>query len=221
MRGNPHRHPGVEDRLGMGFFKETGIKHQHDLMIDLETLGIKPGYAILSIGACIFAPEIESTDKEILKHSFYANIDRASCVEAGLLIDPDTELWWSQQSDAARLAFETPAPRPLEDVIQDFVLWMRKFPGLIVNHWANSPSFDYIILKAAFEAVGARWPFPFYKERDVRTLKNIFPPAVRHEGEAHNALDDAVHQARQVQDIFKQILLLRAKEHAYDTKLAS
>ena len=40
-------------------------------------------------------------------------------------------------------------------------------------------------------------PWAFYEERDFRTLKNL-PDAVEveHEGTEHDALDDAIYQAR-------------------------
>ena len=59
------------------------MKH---VMCDLETLGLTPGSAILSIGACFFRPVSARVylDERVIGERFYANVDPESCKERGL-----------------------------------------------------------------------------------------------------------------------------------------
>ncbi len=59
------------------------------LMLDLETWGTAPGSALRSIGAVFF--DLDGKTGE----TFYRNIDKQSCLDAGLKIDPATVSWWS------------------------------------------------------------------------------------------------------------------------------
>ena len=51
-------------------------------------------------------------------------------------------------------------------------------------------------------AAGGKAPWTFWQERDLRTLKGLSPDLrIERSGTHHNALDDALHQARLVQHI--------------------
>jgi hypothetical protein len=65
------------------------------VMLDLETWGTSPGSALRSVGAVTFSPYGEPGFTEA---AFYANIDRHSCVLAGMTIDPAIVDWWSRQA---------------------------------------------------------------------------------------------------------------------------
>jgi len=155
-------------------------------MIDIETLGLDPGAAILSIGAVQF-------DSEGLGDEYHAEISLQSCQAVGLEIDAGTLEWWLEQDgDVADILT---GGEQLEDALMDFAMWYPD--GAEV--WANSPSFDCEVLEAAFDAVGLNEPWEYYDERDVRTLRSL-PGSVElaQDGDEHHALDDARHQAREV-----------------------
>lgn len=175
---------------------------QERVMVDIETLGIEPGSAILSIGAVEFAPGG-------LGDEFYREISLESCQDAGLHIDAGTLEWWLNQDDAVTGILT--GGDPLEDVLGSFWCW---FPdGAEV--WANSPSFDCEMLEAAFDGVGMTEPWEFHDERDVRTLRSLpCAAAVEMDGDEHDALDDARHQARIVSETLGQ--LMRSSEVAAD-----
>ena len=99
------------------------------VMLDLETLGTKPGCVIRSIGAVVF------TLDGVLGAQFYANIDKQSCVDAGLTVDPATEAWWAGQSQEARDALLV-NPRPLADIVGEFRAWYEINGG--TNVWSQS-----------------------------------------------------------------------------------
>ena len=166
--------------------EQSGDDVSH-VMVDIETMGLKPGSAILSVGACRFDSGGAALDR------FYCEIDIYSCFDAGLKVDEDTREWWQDQPDDVRPDGDT----DIGDALSSLSEWFDKRPYAGV--WANSPSFDLDILAAAYEAVDLSEPWDYWETRDVRTVRSL-PCAVELEmdGREHHALDDAVHQAREV-----------------------
>lgn len=169
-----------------------------DVMIDLETLGTRPGSTILSIGAVEFSAEGTST----LGPEFYSVISRLSCEVAGLHEDPETLAWWAKQStDAQYVLIEAsdPPAKPLYKVLWLFDRYLAQFKYDEVRVWGNGAAFDLPILAEAYHAVNMASSWKFYNERCHRTLKELYPEVTidRVGGTHHNALDDARAQARQ------------------------
>lgn len=166
----------------------TGFPH---LMLDLETWGTAPGSALRSIGAVFF--DLSGKTGE----TFYRNIDKQSCLDAGLKIDKSTVEWWSRQSAAAQRALED-NPRPLKEVIVDFHAWAGRNSGVRV--WAHGAAFDPVLWEAAIKAAGfVSTPWKFWNTRDTRTVYEVFDFDIRdlpRDGTYHNALDDALYQVR-------------------------
>lgn len=165
------------------------------VMVDIETLGLEPGAAILSIGAVAFS-------ESGLGDEFYAEISLESCQENGLEIDADTLTWWLDQDGSVTdiLTGSEPLPR----VLSQFGTWYRTHD--FDEIWANSPSFDCEHLEVAFEKVGIDEPWEFRDERDVRTLRSL-PGSVDvdMDGDEHDALDDAKYQARIVGETLRSM----------------
>ena len=157
-------------------------------MIDTETLGTKPGAAILSIGAVMFGPYG-------LGGTFYAPVLLESCISVGLTIDPATVTWWMRQSDEARAAAFREDAAPLWKVLGDFFDWYSA--NRATHPWCHGTTFDAPILEAAFKACGLAAPWQYWDVRDTRTLYDLAGVKVdRAAGTHHNALDDAINQAR-------------------------
>lgn len=163
-----------------------------NVMIDLETLGTRAGCVILSIGAAWF------DEKQILlKH--HVVVSTQSCLDAGLTIDGQTEIWWASQSEEAK---ETLYAARRDDATP-LGLALYKLRDRVFSEnvfiWGNGADFDLPILSAAFVAAGFGGPpWKPYNGRCYRTLKNLRPDVAppEREGTHHNALDDAVFQAR-------------------------
>lgn len=161
-----------------------------NIMIDLETMGNTPNAAIIAIGAVEFDPVKNKLGKE-----FYKVIDLASAVEYGGTMDPSTVLWWMQQSDEARAAFQ----RKGETMPEALIAFMHFALGCAVKKdmvvWGNGADFDNVILGSALRNCGIEQPWMFYNNRCYRTLKNLNPNIkMKRSGTHHNALDDAKDQ---------------------------
>lgn len=166
-----------------------------DLMLDLETWGKAPGCAIRSIGAATF--DLRGGP---IGEKFYVNVTDASCVEAGLLMDPETVKWWESQGEVAKSAFTSQPQVPIKEALESFIQFFRKTNSVRV--WAQGASYDPPVIEAALRAVGLPTPWKFWDVCDTRTcyLINRFDPrTVKREGTHHNALEDACHQVVLVQ----------------------
>lgn len=164
----------------------------NNIMIDIETLGTRPGCSILSIGAVEF-------DSVTLGKEFYTNIDPASCAELGLTEDSRTVTWWSEQSEEARAALTSPTPINATDAL---IAFASAFDWRGKQVWCNGAAFDFPILEAALYTIGLPTPWKFWDANDFRTLKNLVGKKVMADIRAnvgsyvaHNALDDAKDQA--------------------------
>lgn len=155
-----------------------------DMMIDIETLGNRPGSAIISIGAVMF-------DKNGTGATYYNEISWEDCLKHGLVMDPSTVIWWMNQptkppSGTCPLYFAL-------DGLNTF--WGSHRPNRL---WANSPSFDAVLLEVAYDKAGVTVPWEFRQLRDLRTAldaQKFDKSTVPFEGARHNALDDAIYQA--------------------------
>jgi len=163
-----------------------------NIMLDLETLGTRPGSIILAIGAVKFG------NGEISSH-FYRRIDPSSSTRHGLTMDADTVMWWLKQDEAARIELTKPGEE-LPAVLAQFTKWMADEKALI---WGNGASFDNAMLAEAFARVGIPQPWKFWNDRCYRTVKATRPDLKPREiGTKHNALDDAASQAEHLMKIW-------------------
>lgn len=172
--------------------------------IDLETLGIRPDAAVISIGVALFMPG--ATAPVAQQHH---QIDFTDALRHGRA-DGDTIAWWFKQPDAPRLAVLN-TPTPLADALTHIAQW--------ITHWtdhfrgntpleimANGPAFDCVILHRLFCTVLKQpAPWKYWQERDYRTARNQLLALLHRLGGdtstpertgAHNALADAIHQGR-------------------------
>ena len=187
--------------------------HASHLMIDLETYGLRNDAAIAAIGACHFDPYRHSTHEELAAHGFCVVIDRMDSARRGRSIDIETLKWWATQPAEAQAAL-TLDPQPLDVAIHRFLLWLSNWCYTSTGVWANSPQFDLIKLQDTMSALGQLWPLPFWIERDIRTLDHLAwpngdrPPPER---PLHDALNDAIYQARRVQWAYSLLGLATAQ----------
>lgn len=168
-----------------------------DIMLDLETLGTKPGSVVLSIGATTFDGKHGLTNQH-----FHAHLSLAAQVDAGLTIDPSTVLWWLGQSPEAQAAIgrgQLIASTP-EDILTSFALWYTAQKGEAI--WGNGSDFDLPLLAAVYHAFGMTPPWKYNAGRCCRTIMALTGKKMGAFGTvnplAHDAHADAVYQASEI-----------------------
>ncbi|HCB0011712.1 TPA: 3'-5' exoribonuclease [Klebsiella pneumoniae] len=190
--------------------EDQPIDYVH-VMVDLETMGKKNNAPIVAIGAVVFDPSTGS-----IGESFYKVVCLESSVNWGAVIDPSTVIWWLKQSSEARSAIVNDDANPLQDALLQF----REFVSDNVaggskkaQVWGNGASFDNSILRSSYDCIAEDYPWEYWNDRDVRTMVELghainYEPqkAIPFEGERHNALADAIHQARYVSAIWQRLI---------------
>lgn len=155
------------------------------IMLDLETMGTSSNAAIIAIGAVRF-------DDEQVTSEFYSVVDLQSSVNYGMVIEPDTVLWWMRQSEDARSQFNKSGGN-LARALQKFTGWI----GEDAEVWGNGAAFDNVILSNAYRLVELVPPWEFYNDRCYLTVKNShLDVSIVRVGTLHNAIDDATSQAQ-------------------------
>ena len=171
-----------------------------DVMLDLETWGTRPGSALRSIGAVQFDAATDATGR-----TFYRNIEKESCLDAGLSIDPHTLEWWERQSPESLAALNTD-PTPLATVVAQFEEWWRAGAARYV--WCQGGNFDEPLWAAACVAVKWAPPWKYWDARCTRTIYHAArfdPRSLSRQGMHHNALDDALFQVQCVQESVRRL----------------
>ena len=168
------------------------------IMIDLETMSLRPNAAIVSIGAVLF------DDQGCALDTFYRNVSLSSCQSHGLHIDAGTVMWWLRQNAVARDALDTD-PLKLPAALRELNDWMPHTASL-TGVWGNGAAADNVWLAEAYLAADVVRPWTHKHDRCYRTFRAahqdvIDPP----ENEtSHNALSDALWQVEFMRIVIKQ-----------------
>lgn len=162
-------------------------------MFDLETWGLRPGSALRSVGAVVF-----SMDKhEPMGPAIYGNITRASCEQAGLIVDPGTEAFWLKRDDGSAKILAVDQ-MPVHEAVAVFHAWCIE-QG-VTYLWSASISFDLPMWMAAADAVKLNPPWKHFNTRDAQTLFAVKGFDVRsmplREAGYKTAAQNALFQAR-------------------------
>lgn len=184
-----------------------------DLMIDLETLDTAPTAVVLSIGAVAFDPY-----GHVLGQQFYVEFTNflEQQTNVGRTISPSTVLWWMRQDAAAREVFQPKETSPQRCSmmwgLSAFGDFLKENP--VNNVWAKDPDFDVVILRSLYQtnAPDIAFPFKYNSGRSVRTIEAMPFARLRDKPPtAHNALEDAVAQAKAVQEAFADLRALQER----------
>lgn len=191
------------------------------IMLDLETWGVTPGSDLRSIGAVVFDPTINyvsevrqfyaATDNPIIG---IANYSGAPVYQYSLTRDPETVKWWNDQSQEAQAAFANPVE--LQKTCEHFSSWFNRITFRVsakltdVRLWCKGPHFDIAILEAVYRAVSLPVPWHYRSPRDMRTVADLAGITKDEEktlftGTPHNALDDAISQAKIVCEAYRRL----------------
>jgi len=172
-----------------------------EIMIDLETLSTKPNALILTIGAIKFNRNDKIKDINKLE-TFYVRINQDSCKKLDMDIDENTVKWWNQQTNEAKYeVFDNKDRIDIKDALIKFSSFLKSHSYI----WANSPSFDCVILENAFNQCNLEIPWKFWNIRDCRTIYdvgNINLKRISKDTISHNALNDCYNQIIGIQKFF-------------------
>lgn len=175
------------------------MKEQLHLMLDIETMCTSNHAAVVAIGARLF--DLRGG----VGKGFEVFIDPALAAQFGEVCD-DTMNWWHKQP-AYELVFNGKVhPADAANRLIQFVNEYK--PDTI---WANSPSFDVVILRHLFKQVNMKFPFHYRDELDFRTMSRLgkdlgVPLEDCWKGlTAHSPLDDATAQAMAIHRILQAV----------------
>lgn len=162
------------------------MKQTH-ILVDLETLGTRPGCIIASIGAVKF-------DLNGIKGRFYERINIEEAQKERVTMDASTVKWWLKQSQEAREELTNSGGLTTAKALSLFSCFVNDSDPCV---WGNGASFDNALLSAAYLKLGIPQPWKFWNDRCYRTVKALHPdkPMQKRTGTHHNALDDAISQA--------------------------
>lgn len=169
---------------------KEGIVKYTDTMIDLETLDVVPSALILTIGAVAFNRDTGEMDEGV---HISVELD-----QPGRTISPSTVQWWMKQSkEAQERAFdgERTVIGGALHALDVYIYGMLAKKGRV---WANAPTFDLAILRNAYGSLGSAPAWHYRQERCFRTYMEGFEGKMPPNTLAHDALADAIWQARAV-----------------------
>lgn len=179
-------------------------------MVDLETLGNKPGAVIVSISAVQFDLVTGETGKK-----FSTFISLEDSIKQGLQMDASTVVWWlNQAKEAQEMLVDGIAHGEhvtLQTALMDFNSFIINTFGnkSDVEVWGNSARFDFGLLCRAYDLAGIKYGWSHRNERCVRTLVSFCPEikkGTKFEGVAHDGLYDCLHQIKYCSETYNAVM---------------
>ena len=174
-------------------------------MIDLETMDTLPSTKVLSIGAVAFNPYTGEVETDTGLH-----IALRQDLQLGRTKSPQTEAWWERQSPEARASWDLPE----EDLVEPKEALRELYRFFKTNKasrpWGHGSTFDISILEDMYRWAEGKPPWRFWDVADTRTILDIAKMKVpRVEGTHHNALDDAINQAKAMHIAYQKLGLVK------------
>lgn len=192
-----------------------------NVVVDIETLSLKPDAAIISIAALPF-----NLDRDVLNYDglygysgvpafdeltkgtscpeeflpFYETIDATSCAMAGLSFDMETVEFWSEMPDEAKSAILDTPRVSIRQALEDFVAYLENLKGrhqadeLVI--WVQGSDFDIPVLKNAMYKVLELTPDTLpWKHRNIRDARTYMLETL-----------SLWHPDKSVEDLYKELL---------------
>lgn len=162
------------------------------VMIDIETLGTRPGAVVLSVALVRFSDEASTT----------LNLSLPDQEALGLETDPDTCAWWRDQEaeHPGAWAAATSNPVPLVQGLEHLSAWLAwaepdEWQRMI---WCHGATFDAPLMGELYRRAGVPVPWKFWNIQCTRTLYNLagISPKDFAVPPPHIALNDAIGQTR-------------------------
>lgn len=168
-----------------------------DVMLDIETLSVRPNAQVLSISAVGFFPFDKKPD-----FSTYPSIDMILEMDEQDKrdIQEDTVRWWNyREPEVIAKIFAEDGRTPLDEALDTLTkfCWQRE------RIWCQGPTLDITVLTHLFEERGKGAPWAYHTVRDSRTLLDLTP--VEQPPVTHDSLQDCFRQVIGVQQALKKL----------------
>lgn len=196
------------------------------VMVDIESGGLSPNGALLTIGAVAFDPK-----EKTVGQAFYKTIDPTSAVINGGELHAKTVQWWMTQPGETRWeVWNSNISFGIETSLSLFNIFLDEVAPEELYIWANAPQFDLVIIRSAMERLKIQPKWKYYEEMDMRTIRVLAWGKDRKKEKwygladpnndvkdylsdsrflkmksSHNALVDAVRQAAMVNQCYEKL----------------
>jgi exodeoxyribonuclease VIII len=204
-----------------------------DIMLDLETLGVKDNCPILSIAAIVFnraqilqdpslSIESGSQSRNNLHYidTFRGTFSLLDSIASGCVIEQGTAAWWLKQADRTQLVEAMSYLKPIEDTLIKFKAFLSLHDyGSI---WAKSPTFDISLLRSFASIKSFDIGIHFRKEADVRTEVADYPQFDVVKLSKDVVINDSLGNPLRPHDpIYDCIIQIQAVQEVYAKKFAT
>ncbi len=161
------------------------------VMVDLESLSVKPTATVLSISAVAFNPlEVTKDFSNNPKLDLLLDIE----TQAHRHVQDETLAWWTRQDQKVQdKMFGTENRISVEVALKQF----SKFVWQKNQLWAQGVTFDIVVLENLLEEYKMATPWPYHIVRDSRTLLDLVD--IPKEPVSHDSIEDCFVQIRAVQ----------------------
>ena len=167
-------------------------------MLDIETMGRAPNGALASVGIVKFQPF-----GDLLADPFYIRIRLEDQMELQREFNAQTIIWWLSQEREAQKELIGEGRVSLQEALNQIINYVgnNNWPC-----WAYGSTFDHTILQSSYDCLTMKNPFHYRQQvcmRGLVKLAGVECPEVP--GIAHNAIDDAIRQAKWLQACMKKL----------------
>lgn len=166
------------------------------IMVDIESLGTRPGVIVPQIGWCRFNAS-SILDSGVIYPSVHHQL------LLGLKAEAETLEWWQEQDREVRhRVFDCKLAVDLDEALGQFAeLVSAEALGEGGLLWADPDWFDLPVLQAVYNAGGVGYPWPRRQTADARTLRWLARMTNEERTESvrpHDGQYDAEAQAKDV-----------------------
>lgn len=184
--------------------------------LDLETLGLRDGAIIGSVGAVLFSLEVGVID------TFYRRCDVFDAIDhTPLHMEGDTLKWWMKQSCSARDELFDPllTREPVDVVLKALCQFVWNARSRMSNGrhgadgwidvmaWSRNVFDQRIVEHACYVLRMEKPPFRYNRFRNIGDWLNVLDPARQWQPESadpgHHALADALHDVQWLLNVLR------------------
>lgn len=148
-----------------------------EILLDIEVLGLRPGSAIIELGAVSF------TRSAGIGETFHRLIKPEELGTADL----QTLKWHQEQGTWPRVTNDVGVPLYL--ALADFNVWSANLQ--VKTFWSWGASFDFPHMDAAYSALNLPAPWRYSRCQCARTVWNLAFPGLKAASKPHHAAVDA------------------------------